>query len=102
MNMIQSAKDQIAELTRKAYAAAAAEGYYDSLGHIIHSSVYPCRSPRHSAVPYDGGLRKKPVAYRLPMVATITALMVCMRFSASSNTLLFGERNTSSVTSRIS
>ena len=26
MNMIQSAKDQIAELTKKAYAAAAAEG----------------------------------------------------------------------------
>lgn len=35
----------------------------------------------------------------LPAVATITALMVCIRFSASSNTLEQGARKTSSVTS---
>ena len=32
-------------------------------------------------------------------VASITALMVCMRFSASSNTMEAGDSNTSSVTS---
>lgn len=35
-------------------------------------------------------------------VATMTALMVCFRFSASSNTMEFGDSNTSSVTSRAS
>ena len=34
-----------------------------------------------------------------PSVATITALMVCIRFSASSKTMLAGLSNTSSVTS---
>lgn len=38
----------------------------------------------------------------LPMVATSTALMECIRFSASSNTTLWRLRNTSSVTSRMS
>ena len=47
-------------------------------------------------------VRMRAPCYTLPMVATMTALMVCMRFSASSKTLEFGERKTSSVTSRIS
>ena len=34
-----------------------------------------------------------------PSVATITALMVCMRFSAWSKTIDWGDSNTSSVTS---
>ena len=34
-----------------------------------------------------------------PSVATITALIVCMRFSASSKTMLAGLSKTSSVTS---
>ena len=40
-------------------------------------------------------------SYR-PMVATSTALMECIRFSASSNTTEWGPWNTSSVTSRMS
>ena len=36
------------------------------------------------------------------MVATRTALMECIRFSASSKTTLWGPRKTSSVTSRMS
>ena len=44
-----------------------------------------------------------PVCHMLQeSVATSTALMVCRRFSASSNTLLLGLSKTSSVTSRIS
>ena len=37
--------------------------------------------------------------YWRPIVATITAFIVCMRFSASSNTFEADERNTSSLTS---
>src|SRR3954451_19424129 len=36
---------------------------------------------------------------QLPRVATMTALIVCIRFSASSNTIDAGDSNTSSVTS---
>ena len=44
-----------------------------------------------------------PVCHMLQeSVATSTALIVCRRFSASSNTLLLGLSKTSSVTSRIS
>ena len=50
----------------------------------------------------DDSLAHIHAPYTLPIVATMTALMVCMRFSASSKTLEFGERKTSSVTSRIS
>ena len=39
------------------------------------------------------------VKYYSPNVATMTALMVCIRFSASSKTMLFSLSNTSSVTS---
>ncbi len=38
----------------------------------------------------------------LPIVATITALMVCMRFSASSQTIDASDSKTSSVTSSAS
>ena len=39
---------------------------------------------------------------QLPIVATMTALIVCMRFSASSKTTEAGDSKTSSVTSRAS
>ena len=47
-------------------------------------------------------LRKKPEpdkTFYSPRVATITALIVCIRFSASSKTMLFTDSKTSSVTS---
>ena len=45
------------------------------------------------------GHRTRFFAFYAPSVAAITALMVCIRFSASSNTLDCGDSNTSSVTS---
>ena len=48
---------------------------------------------------------RKGIAFSMnyfPMVATRTALMECIRFSASSKTTLCLPRNTSSVTSRMS
>ena len=44
-------------------------------------------------------LRRKGPVYWLPIVATMTAFMVCMRFSASSKTFEKGASKTSSVTS---
>ena len=52
--------------------------------------------------PAGGGGCERPVqrARQLPRVATMTALMVCMRFSAWSKTMEAGDSKTSSVTSR--
>lgn len=73
-------------------------------------SVLQCPGPALRKISFSGAAPKTknrglmaPVCHMLQeSVATSTALMVCRRFSASSNTLLLGLSKTSSVTSRIS
>ena len=56
------------------------------------------RPSSHAPSPRASTWPRRPLAYS-PRVATITALMVCIRFSASSKTMLAGLSKTSSVTS---
>ena len=78
--------------------------------HAVHVVIGACRDHPGGRGHQDdqqkedgiGGGHAEFGVFHLPMVATITALMVCIRFSASSKTTLWRPRNTSSVTSRIS
>lgn len=59
------------------------------------SVLSPVFSPITIGLPFD----LFDLLYEFPIVATMTALIVCRRFSASSKTLEAGDSNTSSVTS---
>jgi len=81
-----SAQRPIAMIRNMISAVRSSSGFFSS-------SFIPFSPLRPSA-----GLPACPL-YSSPSVATITALMVCMRFSASSNTTLCCDSKTSSVTS---
>ena len=59
-------------------------------------SNFTLSRPRFPVIPHKRGAGGSADGQR---VAAITALMVCIRFSASSNTMEAGDSNTSSVTS---